>query len=222
VLVCAIAGAFAVPANATVTPVSSVVAALVGLLGLQVWAWSHLPQRMRGEPRQGVVRIVQPVVWLGLGLAVGLLLLGALRIIIQPTLPSIGARIAQAGSLPVWRRLLIIYVAAVSEELLFRLLLLSAIAGLTARLLRLPGGAPSPAVAWIANILSALAFAGAHLPSWLGVAPPSAALAVSVLALNAIGGTILGYIFVTRGIAAAVVTHAGADCAIQLLGPLTG
>src|SRR5216683_6331785 len=97
VLVCAIAGAFAVPANATVTPVSSVVAALVGLLGLQVWAWSHLPQRMRGEPRQGVVRIVQPVVWFGLGLAVGLLLLGVLRIIIQPTLPSIGARIAQAG-----------------------------------------------------------------------------------------------------------------------------
>ena len=51
----------------------------------------------------------------------------------------------------------------------------------------------------------------------LGVALP-----LSVLTLNAVGGVVLGYVFVNRGIVAAIWTHAGADCAIQLIGPLTG
>ena len=159
---------------------------------------------------------------MGLGLMVGLLILGVIRIAIEPRIPSMGARIARAGALPVWRRFLIIYVAAVGEELAFRLLLLSVIAGLAVRVLRRPALEPAPAVAWIANVLSAGAFAAAHLPAWIGVTSPSLGLTASVLALNAIGGIVLGYVFVTRGIAAAMWVHAGADCAIQILGPLTG
>jgi len=149
-------------------------------------------------------------------------LLGVIRIVLQPALPSIGARIATAGTLPVWRRALIIYVAAVGEEVVFRLLLLSLFAGLTVRLRRLPGRAPTAAVAWIANGVSAAAFAAAHLPAWSGGASVSAGLAAAVLTLNATAGMVLGYVFWTRGIGAAMWTHAGADCAIQLLGPLTG
>jgi membrane protease YdiL (CAAX protease family) len=142
--------------------------------------------------------------------------------LIEPAIPSIGARIAKAGTLPVWRRALVIYVAAVGEELVFRLLLLSAITGVIVRLLRLPGGRPTPLVVWLANLVSALAFAAVHLPSWSGAAPMSPGLAASVLALNAVGGLVVGYVFARHGIAAATWTHAGADCAIQLVGPLTG
>jgi membrane protease YdiL (CAAX protease family) len=159
---------------------------------------------------------------MGLGLVVGLLVLAVIRIAVQPAVPSIGARIASAGTLPVWRRALIIYVAAVGEELLFRLLLLSVIAGLATRLLRVPAQVPTSPVVWLANVLSALAFAAVHLPAWSGAASPSVGLTMSVLILNALAGVFLGYVFVTRGIVAAIWAHAGADCAIQLLGPLTG
>jgi hypothetical protein len=36
-----------------------------------------------------------------------------------------------------------------------------------------------------------------------------------------LGGVAFGYVFVTRGIVPAMFAHAGADCAIQLIGPLT-
>jgi membrane protease YdiL (CAAX protease family) len=159
---------------------------------------------------------------MGLGLVVGLLFLAVIRIAIEPEIPSIGVRLARAGTLPVWRRALIVYVAAVSEELLFRLLLLSAIAGLAMRMLRRPAQLPTPPVVWLANVLSAFAFAAVHLPSWSGATSLTVGLALSVLMLNALAGVFLGYVFAARGIVAAMWAHAGADCAIQLLGPLTG
>jgi membrane protease YdiL (CAAX protease family) len=108
----------------------------------------------------------------------------------------------------------------VGEELIFRLFLLSAVAGVAARLLRLPRHVPTPAVIWTAIGLSALLFAGIHLPSWGGTV--SFGLALTVMTLNGVGGVVLGNVFVNRGIVAAIWTHAGADCAIQLIGPLTG
>jgi Type II CAAX prenyl endopeptidase Rce1-like len=219
---CAAAGALAVPPHAIATPVSAIIAGLFGFLGLRVWRWSCLPNSIRGEALSGVARLVRPAVWMGIGLVVGLLLLGAIRLAIEPAVPAIGARIAAAGAMPLSRRVIIIYVAAVGEELVFRLFLLSMVAGLAARLLRLPDRVPTPAVVWAANGLSAVAFAAVHLPSWSASVPLSAGLSLSVLSLNALGGVVLGHMFVNRGIVAAMWTHAGADCAIQLLGPLTG
>ena len=170
--ICATAGALAVPLHAVATPVSAAIAGLTGMLGLLAWRWSGLPQPVEQENQSGLMRSAQPVVWLALGTAVGLLLLGMIRMAIEPVLPSIGTRIAAAGALPVWRRFLIIYVAAVGEELLFRLLLLSVVAGLAARLLRRPDSRPTPPVAWFANLVSAFAFALIHLPSWSGACTP--------------------------------------------------
>lgn len=218
----AIAGGLALPLHAVATPLWAAGAGLVAALGLFVWRWSRLPCLGRTAPRGGVTRLVRPAVWAALGLAVGLFLLAVIRLVIEPAVPAIGSRMVAAGRLPVWRRAAIIYVAAVGEELIFRLLLLSAVAGVAARLLRLPGYVPTPAVVWTANGVSALAFAAVHLPAWGGAASLGVALALAVLTLNAVGGVVLGYVFVHRGIVAAIWTHAGADCAIQLIGPLTG
>jgi len=215
-------GALAVPLHAVATPVSAAVAGLVGLLGLHAWRWSRLPLAIRSRDQSAPWRLLQGAAWMALGLLVGLLLLGVIRIVIEPVIPAMGARIATAGALPVWRRVLVIYVAAVGEEVLFRLVLFSLVAGLAARLLRAPSPMPGPAIIWVANIVSALVFAAAHLPSWSGAGSQSPWLLVSVLALNAAGSVVFGYVFATRGIVAAMLTHAGADCAIQLIGPITG
>jgi len=218
----ALAGALAVPLHPVATLVSVAIAGLTSFFGLWLWRWSGLQQLLRStEPSAGwsTLRVVALV---ALGLAVGLLLLAVIRIAIEPALPSIGARIATAGALPIWRRILVIYVAAVGEELIFRLVIMSVIAGVVARLIRSPGGAPSPAVLWTSIAVSALAFSAAHLPSWSGVDAPGPFLAMSVVALNAVGAFVLGYVFATRGIVAAMLVHSGADCAIQLIGPLTG
>lgn len=201
------------PLHPVTTAVSAGIAGGIGVLGPRVWRWSRLPQPIRPESHR-------PLWWVALGLVVGLLLLTAIRLVIEPVLPSIGARIAVAGTVPIWRRVLIIYVAAVGEELVFRLLLFSVIAGVLVRLRR-SATEPTGADVWTANALSALAFAAVHLPAWSAGAATDAVLAVAVVTLNVLGALVLGYIFATRGIVAAIWTHAGADSAIQLIGPLT-
>ena len=214
------AGALAVPAHAIVTPLSAAGFGLLAVLGLFVWRWSRLPALVQPAAQGGMTRFVRPVFWIALGLAVGLFFLAVMRLVIEPVVPAIGARMAAAGALPVWRRVAIIYVAAVGEELIFRLVLLSAIAGVTARLFSRTRAEPTATVVWTAITLSALLFAAAHLPAWSAVSS-GVAVPLTVMTLNAIGGVVLGSAFVNRGIAAAIWLHAGADCAIQLIGPLT-
>ena len=219
-LVCAVAGGLAVPLDPVSTPAAAVVVALLGLAGLHVWRWSRLPGLTAGEPWGARDRFVRPAAWLGLGLAVGLLFLGVLRLLVEPAIPAAGARLAAAAAVPLWRRALVIYVAAVSEEVIFRLVLLSFVSGVVMRLFRIADRTPSRNVAWAANGVSALACAAVHLPAWYAVGPLSAGLALIVLALNGAGGAVFGYLFVTRGIVAAMWAHAGADIATQLVGPL--
>lgn len=140
VALCAAAGALAVPVNAVAAPASALVAGLVGLLGLRTWRWSRLPSSIKTEAPHGIWRVVRPAASWGIGLIVGLMLLGVIRLVIEPAVPVAGTRIAAAAALPLWRRVAIIYVAAVGEELVFRLFLLSFIAGLT---IQGPSGSPT-------------------------------------------------------------------------------
>jgi Type II CAAX prenyl endopeptidase Rce1-like len=162
----AVAGGLAVPLHVVATPLCAAGAGLFAALGLFVWRWSRLQPLARTAAQGGMTRLVRAAAWIALGLAVGLFLLAVMRLVIEPVVPAIAARMVAAGALPVWRRVAIIYVAAVGEELIFRLFLLSAIAGVAVRLLRLPRHGPTPAVIWTANGLSALLFAGVHLPAW--------------------------------------------------------
>lgn len=221
VAACVVAGALSVRPDSLGTALAAAGAGLVAWLALRVWEWSRLPSFMRGRTEQDHAwRMLQPLRWLTLGLVVGLLLLAVIRLAIEPVLPAIGTRIAMAGALPVWRRLVIIFVAAVLEELVFRLLLLSAIVGLVLRLRRQTSLVPTAGTVWTANTLAAFAFAAVHLSSWSVAAPDTGNVAMAVLTLNGIAGLVIGYVFATRGIAAAMWTHAGGDWAIQLLGPL--
>ena len=217
-----VAGALAVPLDVVATPASAAGFGLFAVLGLFLWRWSRLQQFAQPATQGGLSRFAQSAVWMATGLTVGLFILAVMRLVIEPVVPEIGSRTAAAGALPVWRRALIIYVAAVGEELIFRLFLLSVVAGIAARVLRRPQSVPTPAVIWTAIVVSALLFGVAHLPSWSGAASVGMAVPLLVVALNAVGGIVLGRAFVYRGIAAAIWIHAGADCAIQLIGPLTG
>src|SRR5688500_12830693 len=170
-----LAGALAVPAKPVATSVSALCGGVAGYLGLRTWRWSRLPSST-GVRRPGLeTRLPQRVVWLAgafaIGLAVGLMILAVIRLIVEPAVPEAGARIAAAGMLPIWRRLAIIYVAAVTEELVFRLILLSSIAGALTRLLQRTAEAPSEGVVWTANVLCALAFGAVHLPAWTALGP---------------------------------------------------
>jgi membrane protease YdiL (CAAX protease family) len=161
-------------------------------------------------------------VWIGAGLLFGLAVLAVIRLLIEPVVPAAGARIVAAAELPLWRRAVVVYVAAVGEELVFRLILLSLVAGLAVRAFGADDGTSGPRLAWLANVVSALVFGAAHLQAWAAVGPLSLGRVMMVMTLNGLGGLLFGHLFLRRGIAPAMWAHAGADCAIQFVGPLTG
>jgi len=73
-LACGVAGGLAVPLDSVATPVAGAVAGLLGGLGLFVWQWSRLARLVVGDAPGGYRRLVQPAVWMGIGVVVGLLL----------------------------------------------------------------------------------------------------------------------------------------------------
>jgi membrane protease YdiL (CAAX protease family) len=102
-----------------------------------------------------------------------------------------------------------------TEEVIFRWGLLTAVAAAAARLL------PMRIAVMVAVIVSAGLFALAHLPAAFAGAeswPPAAV--VRILGWNALPGTLFGVLYVRRGLAAAVAAHigfhAGSACAAVL------
>jgi membrane protease YdiL (CAAX protease family) len=56
-------------------------------------------------------------------------------------------------------------------------------------------------------VVAALVFAAGHLPALAAMVEPTPALVARTLALNAIAGLVYGWLFLTRGLEAAMLAH---------------
>ncbi len=126
-------------------------------------------------------------------------MLGGFGLSMRPAVAAEGA--------PSWLPFLLSVGAGLWEELVFRLALLGGVALLLARALHLP----APAAAAVAVAVSSLAFAlyhhlGAH----------GEPLDAARFAYRALAGTILGVVFVTRGLAVVVYMHVFYDVLCDL------
>ncbi len=116
--------------------------------------------------------------------------------------------------------------AAIGEEVLFRLFVMSFWAFLLTLLLKRWGA--STAALWIANVLAALAFAAGHLPAAMmltDVATPDQVpplLLVEMFLLNGLLGLAAGARFMKDGLVAAIGVHFWADIVWHVLSPLVG
>ncbi|MGD8997908.1 MAG: CPBP family intramembrane metalloprotease [Anaerolineae bacterium] len=105
-----------------------------------------------------------------------------------------------------WKWFLVSISAGVTEEVAFRLGLMTLLAWLGSLVCRDDSGQPRAAVLWIANILAALVFGAAHLGGIIPV-PLTPVFIVRTVAQNAIVGTALGRLYWRRGLESAVLTH---------------
>lgn len=105
----------------------------------------------------------------------------------------------------------------IGEEVLCRLFLVSVLVRGLGLALRKRDGAPSE-LAWaLAIVGAAVAFGLGHLPlaNLLGETGPAAI--GRILLLNGVGGLVFGYLFKRYGLESAVVAHAAAHLALQIL-----
>lgn len=118
-----------------------------------------------------------------------------------------------------WQGFLASFYGAINEELFLRLFCLSLFVWVLSagwsRSHRIPG----PPTLWTANILAALLFGMAHLPTALALMAPTAVVILRIMVLNAVGGIVFGYLYLEKGLEAAMVAHFCADIIVHVLLP---
>ena len=147
----------------------------------------------------------------GLGFLVGGALL-ILRVFTEPFLPP---EVPQLGFRGVLGGLAVSLGAAVAEEVWFRLGLMTLLVwGVT----RLKGArTPSPAVLWSVILLSAFAFAAAHVPQLIAYGAGSPVGIAGTLFGNVLVGTLFGWLYWRRGLWAAMVAHFSVDLMLHVV-----
>src|SRR5215208_1298309 len=146
---------------------------------------------VKREPVSYPFRQITAIAWIS---AVVLVLLAMFlhAVLFDPPLNALlektSIAMPEATAMPPLYGLLAAISAGITEETLFRLFGLSLLAWLGGLLFHDPDGRPNPIVFWTTNILFALAFGAAHLPTEASIGLPLNPLVVtSTLVLNGIG-----------------------------------
>jgi Type II CAAX prenyl endopeptidase Rce1-like len=107
-----------------------------------------------------------------------------------------------------------------SEELLLRWGVMGGLAWLLLRFGR-PLGLAGDRALWVANAWAALLFGLGHLPTLYGLLPDAPSwLVLLVVGANALIGVVLGWLFMRRGLEAAMIAHGLAHVIALTLAPL--
>lgn len=117
-----------------------------------------------------------------------------------------------------WRGLLASVYGAIGEEVLMRLGLQTLLAAGLRRLSGETATPPSGATMWPAIALSNLAFGAGHLPATKAIVPLTPLVVARALLLNAVVGTLCGYLYWREGLEAAMVAHGSADLVLHVGG----
>jgi membrane protease YdiL (CAAX protease family) len=78
-------------------------------------------------------------------------------------------------------------------------------------------GTPTTAVYWGANILAAVLFDLGHLPVTSALVLLTPLVILRAVVLNGLGGIAFGYLYFTRGLEAAMISHFSADIVLHVL-----
>jgi membrane protease YdiL (CAAX protease family) len=171
----------------------------------------------RGLSVAGRLRAMLPAP-IGVGILVGVL--GIVIPLAAQSLLAPAAQNSPAPNPPAWQGLLASFSAGVTEEVLLRLFVMTLLAWLGGLLSRRPNGQPTMAVIWVANVLAALLFGAAHLPAQAAITPLTPMVVAAVIGLNALGGVFFGWMYASRGLESAMISHASADIVVHVLVPL--
>ncbi|TKX75163.1 CPBP family intramembrane metalloprotease [Halorubrum sp. GN11_10-6_MGM] len=189
-----------------------VVACLVGAYAApRAGLRSHLLDRAGGA---GVRERLRPEVGFAVGVGVGgSLLVLALDVALAPfvarDLPqsAIGAARPTVVDVLAHAPVRFLY-GGVTEELLLRFGLMSALTLAGWVLVGRRGDAPGPRVIWAAIAISAVLFGVGHLPALAGAVGLTPALVARTVLLNAVAGVAFGWLYWRRSLEAAMVAHA--------------
>ena len=158
-----------------------------------------------------------------LGVSASLVIIGLDSFVFAPALKAqIGTgATANAATLgtqpPAWQGFLASFYGGIAEEAFMRLFLLSILVWLGKFVSHTAEGRPTLAVLWTANLLVAILFGLGHLPATSLILALTPLVIVRAVVLNGLAGLVLGYLYWTRGIESAMLSHFSADLVLHVL-----
>jgi membrane protease YdiL (CAAX protease family) len=162
---------------------------------------------------------------IALGVAASIVILALETFVFVPALKAeLGeaakSLLAPGVAPPPWQGLLASFYGGIDEEVLLRLFLLSLLAFLGKFVSRTAEGRPTLAVLWAANVLAAILFGLGHLPATSLILPITPMVVLRAVVLNGAAGLVFGYLYFTRGLEAAMLSHFSADIVLHVLAAL--
>ncbi len=109
--------------------------------------------------------------------------------------------------------LLASFEGGITEELLLRLFVMSAMAWLLIRIWR----QRPPAVFWAANLVAAVLFGLGHLPATAALVPLTPMIVTRAIVLNGLFGVVAGWLYWRRGLESAMVAHFAGDIVLHAI-----
>ena len=116
-----------------------------------------------------------------------------------------------------WKGLLASFYGGINEEILLRLFMMSVLAWLGKFISHTADGRPTTAIFWIANVLAAVLFGLGHLPATSMLLPLTPLVITRAIVLNGLLGIAFGYLYMTRGLESAMISHFSADIVLHVL-----
>lgn len=173
---------------------------------------------LNGESIGTKIKSILPIS-IALGLAASLLIVALELFVFQPALKAQGLQIGSGAAAhpTAWQGLLASFYGGIDEELLLRLCVLSLLAWLGHFVSKTPEGKPTLAVLWIANVLTAILFGLGHLPATALLVPLTPLVILRALVLNGLAGIAFGYLYFTRGLESAMLSHFTGDLILHVL-----
>jgi len=160
-----------------------------------------------------------------LGILASLVVIGLDVIVFGPALVAELGKTAEVLSQPsvhppAWQGLLASFYGGIDEEIVMRLFLLSLLAFLGKFVSHTADGRPTLAVLWIANIITAVLFGLGHLPATGALLPITPLLVARAVVLSGLAGIAFGYLYWTRGLESAILSHFSADIVLHVIAVL--
>jgi hypothetical protein len=198
------------------------------IIGIGLWAANRtglglpiLEAKLAGEP---VSKRIKPLLLpsILLGVIASVLIIALDLYLFSPALKAqIGDQVVnltQSNAHPVaWKGLLAWFYGGIDEEILLRLGLLSLFAWLGKIISKTANGYPTLVALWAANILAAVLFGLGHLPATSLLMPLTPLVILRAIVLNGLAGVGFGYLYFSRGLEAATLSHFTADIILHVL-----
>jgi membrane protease YdiL (CAAX protease family) len=181
-----------------------------------------LEARLRGESVSDKLRAIAPISII-LGLLASFIIVGLDVYVFQPALKAqlggqaTGLTSASATAPGPWKGFLASFYGGIDEELLLRLCVMSFLAWLGRFVSRTAEGRPTLAVLWVANVLAAILFGLGHLPATAALLPLTPLVVLRAVILNGLAGVAFGYLYFTRGLESAMLSHFTGDLILHVL-----